>query len=602
MKKTATDGDKAKLPTDPKAFAALDTRLGQEMAKCAAQYDTARADLAKHHGKMQTQEAALLKQVAALQPQVDGLMDGTGPGLTKAVAQACLRYMDLLAQVQKVRQGTRLAYGATVPPGEQRLGGAMGDPLPNMAPADMSDSTYDGSGVQQKRRTTKSLLKGVRVAVLMKAVRGLHPYETAARQIHHASHSLDSAAFILSDGSLVGKSHGTPEHKYHGEVSGEAIHAATGENVPAGLSPTHFISHTGAIRVCNPGSAFDIGLEMGRPPTSAQMATLHTHAAGQSVGMEATNGHADHSKKTLAWHTAPAFHTGQLQSFAHKAYGSDTTKAIMGHGIGYQGGSASYMSEKPRPAAGMAAPAFKTPVFKTPFKMPKVAVHFSNAFGGSKAPTESPLPKIKTPAASAAPPANHFDSAGAAGSVGGQLHEVKSRTVKPLFGKAREEHAHLMSHSSPKLAAHDLHAQMASQGHTVGPIHEQRVPHADGGMAHLYSFDHHDEHGVKHTIHMIRSVRQARGSGGSRRQAASAPTKSVPKRVAVKAPSRTPAARPATGKDFDPGMSMTHEAFTPAFIQHHAKAGTLPDKPETRDKMLKTAYKKHQAQYPHSGH
>lgn len=149
-------GKKLSLPTDDAALKALDTRLGQEMARCARDYDDARTHLSQHHAKMSTQEAALVKQIAALQPQVDGLLDGTGPGLTKAIAQACLKYLDLNAKLHTTRQGKRLAYGATVPAGAQRLGGAMGDPSPDSVPSDLEQE-----GAVQKGISLSLISKGV---------------------------------------------------------------------------------------------------------------------------------------------------------------------------------------------------------------------------------------------------------------------------------------------------------------------------------------------------------------------------------------------------------------------------------------------------------
>jgi hypothetical protein len=149
-KPTHSPAKKLALPSDPAAFKALDLRLGQEMARCARDYDDARTHLKSHHAKMSTQEAALVKQIAALQPSVDGLLDGTGPGLTKAVAKDCLTYLELNAKLHTTRQGKRLAYGATVPAGAQRLGGAIGDPSPGSVPGDLSGK---GEGVTDKIKT-----------------------------------------------------------------------------------------------------------------------------------------------------------------------------------------------------------------------------------------------------------------------------------------------------------------------------------------------------------------------------------------------------------------------------------------------------------------
>ena len=547
---------KAKLPTDPKAFAALDTRLGQEMGKCAAQYDQARADLKAHHGKCQAQEAALLKQIDALRPSVEGLTEGTGPGLTKAVAKDCLKYMELLAQVQRVRQGARLAYGATVAPGEQRLGGAIGDPKPGDVPGDLQgDKESDNS---EKRSTSSSVaLKGVKVAVLLKAIEG-------------GNYDKGNPSYMMGGGGKPTGMAAPPKPAYFADGMKPTIaRAAAASGLHHLSSATPDIAHTEHSFVA-------------QKPIQAAVA-LHSSLTGKGythAGVTATPAGITTSFKTPQGHTH-AFHIA-----GDSAVG-------------------------PAAAKTTAPPAPKSPLgaVKPAFKMPKIAVHFGGKFGGTKAPAPAKMPKMP-----AAPPVNHFDSAGAAGSVGGHLHDVKSRTVKPMFGKAREEHAHLMSHVNPRLAAHDLHAQMAGAGHKVGPMREQRVEHADGGMAHLYSFDHHDEHGVKHTIHMIRSVRQARSTRTRQDQAPrqeqapkSAPKAArrrtaTPKAAAAPKAAATPKASSsqATGpKGYDPGMAMTQEAFTHGFIQHHAEANTLPSSSKGTETALNRAWASHTKQYPH---
>lgn len=102
--------------------------------------------------------------------------------------------------------------------------------------------------------------------------------------------------------------------------------------------------------------------------------------------------------------------------------------------------------------------------------------------------------------------ANHIDGNDLAASVGAVLHEVQSRTVKRLFRQPREEHAYLMSHPTPRVAVATLHANIVHQGKKVGATTESRVPHADGFMANLYSFDFIDRYGSKHIVHMMRPV------------------------------------------------------------------------------------------------
>ena len=108
-------------------YDAADERITQEMGRCAEQYDDARKDLAEQHGKMGDEEKRILADLAKIKPHVDGVMDG-GHGLTRGKARACIDYLRLLQRLKRVRQAQRLAYGATVKPGEVKLGSAMGVP------------------------------------------------------------------------------------------------------------------------------------------------------------------------------------------------------------------------------------------------------------------------------------------------------------------------------------------------------------------------------------------------------------------------------------------------------------------------------------------
>lgn len=105
----------------------LDDRLTQEMARCHAQYDQARSDLASHSEKMEGEEKGLLAKAKALEPKVDAVLHGES-GLDQAAARALMEYLQVLARLTKVRQAKRLAHGATVPPGEQALGKPLGRP------------------------------------------------------------------------------------------------------------------------------------------------------------------------------------------------------------------------------------------------------------------------------------------------------------------------------------------------------------------------------------------------------------------------------------------------------------------------------------------
>lgn len=100
------------------------------MATCHQGYDEARSGLAAHHKKMEARESEIDAQLEKLRPGLEKFLTGEEPGegLTKDVAQRGLRYLDLLRQKGNVRTGKRLAYGATVPAGEQALGQPLGTP------------------------------------------------------------------------------------------------------------------------------------------------------------------------------------------------------------------------------------------------------------------------------------------------------------------------------------------------------------------------------------------------------------------------------------------------------------------------------------------
>lgn len=108
---------------------------------------------------------------------------------------------------------------------------------------------------------------------------------------------------------------------------------------------------------------------------------------------------------------------------------------------------------------------------------------------------------------------NPIDGPRLAASIGAIWHNTESRTVKPLFGKARAEYAHLMSHPTPRVAIATLHANLVHSGAKVGMTNESRVQHADGFMANCYSFHFMDEHGAKHFVHMMRPVGRLQQGG-----------------------------------------------------------------------------------------
>ncbi len=108
----------------------LDERITQEMATCHQSYDEDRKALAAHHGKMDSKRQGIQAEIEKLRPEIENFLtaEEPGEGLTKEVAQKCLRYLELVRQLGRVRTGSRLAYGATVQAGQQPLGQPLGTP------------------------------------------------------------------------------------------------------------------------------------------------------------------------------------------------------------------------------------------------------------------------------------------------------------------------------------------------------------------------------------------------------------------------------------------------------------------------------------------
>lgn len=104
----------------------MDTRLAQEMARCCAQFDESREDLAQEHGKITTDEADLVSRIKSLEPRIDAIIE-TGK-LDKSNARICQRYLELNAKLAKSRRARRIAFPSTLPVGKMQTGSSIGDP------------------------------------------------------------------------------------------------------------------------------------------------------------------------------------------------------------------------------------------------------------------------------------------------------------------------------------------------------------------------------------------------------------------------------------------------------------------------------------------
>ena len=563
-----------KLPSDPKAFAALDLRLGQEMARCARDYDDARQHLVDHHAKMTSKALNLTAEIDSLRPSVDAFLDNDGGCLTRDTAKTCIKYLELNAQLHKTRQGQRLAYGATVDAGKQRLGGAIGDPDPNSTPSDLSSNGIPKSdgGISKCFQSYD-----LRFDPLEKGVGDLpEGYTTRHTAITPDHHKIEAIAPNKSVAGSIAYHH-YPDakmafirrvdvaKKHRGKGLSEALYSS----MKGQVKQDHPDVHTVTGDTINPVALRSRSRVFGKP-------SIEDYKGNKKVGWQAAN-------RIL---TAPLSQRRPL-GVTHTLKGVKVAmlyKAI--EGGNWNTGQPSYLPPKPvTPRFKMTIPHIKTPSFKMPtFKQPKPA-------GSPASPMGKPAPvKPMT-----TPPVNHLDSGALADSIGGNLHDVQSRVVKPAFGKPQEQHAHLMSHTNPKKAIAALHTHLASQG-KVGAVHEQRVPHADGGMGHLYSFEHTDHAGAKHIIHMMRS---ASPSVSLKPKNGASP---LPHLAGASSPASPPPAAPSASSPppsgFNPGHHMAQGAFESGMIAHHARAGTLPSDPKAREKMVKTAYSAHLKQHP----
>lgn len=120
LKGIATSDDLSALPQGDelgKHLADLDRRLQYAQAEAAQDYDQGREELAAHHGKMDTQVAALRAKIARLDPVVEKFLHGDQSALDEPLAKKCLQYLELQAQLNDTLAARRMAFGATQPPG-----------------------------------------------------------------------------------------------------------------------------------------------------------------------------------------------------------------------------------------------------------------------------------------------------------------------------------------------------------------------------------------------------------------------------------------------------------------------------------------------------
>lgn len=109
----------------PEMLKRAEGRLLQERARAADAYEGARGELAKQHATMTAEEARLVRERDRLAKVVSPFARGERTP-DRAGARACLRYLQVCRRLGKVRAARRMAYGATLPPGEQEVGGPLG--------------------------------------------------------------------------------------------------------------------------------------------------------------------------------------------------------------------------------------------------------------------------------------------------------------------------------------------------------------------------------------------------------------------------------------------------------------------------------------------
>lgn len=87
----------------------IETRIGQEMARCEQQHETAQKELREHHADMTAEEQRLTTTAGRLRRRLQPLFDDGGK-LTPELAKVALAYLEVLARLQRVRQARRLAF------------------------------------------------------------------------------------------------------------------------------------------------------------------------------------------------------------------------------------------------------------------------------------------------------------------------------------------------------------------------------------------------------------------------------------------------------------------------------------------------------------
>lgn len=107
-------------------LAQWERRVGQEKARCAAQYDEHLRRKRDIYRQMDEREARLAGAAAALLPAVRRVV-ATGR-LDRAGAKVCRAWIARLAMLQRARLARRAQTNATLPPGAARVGGAVCDP------------------------------------------------------------------------------------------------------------------------------------------------------------------------------------------------------------------------------------------------------------------------------------------------------------------------------------------------------------------------------------------------------------------------------------------------------------------------------------------
>lgn len=123
----AAAGDDGHGPDDfDQHMQGLLRKLDVAKAGAACDYDEAREGLAGQHAAADETVQTLQARIASLSPRIDAFLNGKQRALTPGLARAALQYLEACAALHDALSARRLAFGATLPPGQQQPGTGVG--------------------------------------------------------------------------------------------------------------------------------------------------------------------------------------------------------------------------------------------------------------------------------------------------------------------------------------------------------------------------------------------------------------------------------------------------------------------------------------------